>query len=198
MFFEKFPLLFYTLDDGKTVQTVPDIVRRAVLSEELKKNGTYFDQYDIKDGETPEIVADYWYGDSNLHWLILIANDIIDPRFDWPLDYNNLIKYCEGKYGDENVFALHHYVNAQDYIVNGYRAMTSRSTFSNPSSLVLQATSGYAPVNFVYQNFPVGTIFPVSNFMYENALNEKKRRINVLKPSIVSSVETAFTSAIRQ
>lgn len=198
MFFEKFPLLLYTLDDGKTLQAVPDILRRAVLSDELKKNSSYFDQYDIKDGETPEIVSNYWYGNSNLHWLILLANDIIDPRFDWPLSYLNLIEYCKGKYGDNNIYAIHHYVNAQDYIINGYKAMSENSTFENPSSLVLQASTGYVSVPFVFENSAPNTTFPVSNFMYENAENEKKRRINILKPEIVSAIETSFTSVIQQ
>ena len=48
MFFEKFPLLTYTLDDGVSIQTIPDILRRAVLSEELKNNSSYFDRYGAK------------------------------------------------------------------------------------------------------------------------------------------------------
>jgi hypothetical protein len=198
MFFEKFPLLLYTLDNGKTVQTVPDILRRAVLSDELKNNSTYFDQYDIKDGETPEIVADYWYGDSNLHWLILIANDIIDPRFDWPMSYNNLVEFVKGKYGEEDVYSLHHYVNPQEYTVSGYRAMAENSRFSATQSIQLQSTTGTQQVNFVLQNFPTGALYPVSNLMYETSENEKRRRINILKPGIVSSIETNFTTIIQQ
>ena len=60
MFFEKFPSLYYTLDNGKSVQTVTDILRRVVLSTEIRKNEAFYDQYDIKDGETPEIVANYF------------------------------------------------------------------------------------------------------------------------------------------
>lgn len=198
MFFEKFPLLVYTLDDSKSVQTVPDILRRAVLSAELKNNSAYFEQYDIKDGETPEIVADYWYGDSNLHWLILISNDIIDPRFDWPMNYNNLVEFVKGKYGENDVNSLHHYVNPQEYIVSGYRSMSQNSTFTNPQSLQLQSTTGTQQVNMVLQNFPTGALFPVSNLMYEIEQNEKRRRINILKPEIVSTVDTTFTSIIQQ
>lgn len=198
MFFEKFPLLVYTLDDSKSVQTVPDILRRAVLSAELKNNSAYFEQYDIKDGETPEIVADYWYGNSNLHWLILISNDIIDPRFDWPMNYNNLVEFVKGKYGENDVNSLHHYVNPQEYIVSGYRSMSQNSTFTNPQSLQLQSTTGTQQVNMVLQNFPTGALFPVSNLMYEIEQNEKRRRINILKPEIVSTVDTTFTSIIQQ
>ena len=78
MYFRKFPLLAYTLDDGVSYQYVPDILRRVKLSEEIKRNKAFFDKYDIMDGETPEIVADKFYGDPTLHWIVLLANEIID------------------------------------------------------------------------------------------------------------------------
>ena len=106
MFFEKFPYLYYTLDDKNTYQIVPDILRRIKLSEELKNNNAFFDQYDIRDGETPEMLADKFYGNPMLHWVILLANDIIDPRFDWPLDYYNLVEFCKGKYGEHSIYQL--------------------------------------------------------------------------------------------
>jgi hypothetical protein len=198
MFFAKFPPIFYTLDNGKTRQILPDILRRIRLTDELKNNSSFFDQYDIKDGETPEIVASRWYGNPELHWVILLTNDIIDPRFDWPLNYYNLIEYCKGKYGTDNIYKLHHYVNRQEYIVNGYRAMREDSTFLNPGSFELESSNPRIQVNLVMQDFPEGYLFPVSNFMYEDAENEKKRRINILKPEVVSTIDSNFTAMITQ
>jgi hypothetical protein len=198
MFFAKFPYLQYTLDNGKTQQIIPDILRRLKLSDELKNNASFFDQYDIKDGETPEIVASRWYGNPELHWIILLTNDIIDPRFDWPLDYYNLIEYCKGKYGSDNIYKLHHYVNRQEYIVNGYRAMREDSTFLNPGSIELESSSPRIQVNLVMQNFPEGYLYPISNYMYEDTENEKKRRINILKPEVVSTIDSNFSLMITQ
>jgi hypothetical protein len=198
MFFEKFPLFQYTLDDGASAQTLPDILRRIKISEELKKNNSFFDQYDIKDGETPEIVAQNWYGDSNLHWIILLSNDIIDPRFDWPMSYYNLVEFCKGKYGPENINKLHHYVNLNEYIVNGYRSLSSLSTPNNPVSISLQASTLNTQVNLVMQNFPTGQLYPITNFMFETVENEKKRRINIIKPGILSDIESSFTDLINQ
>jgi len=198
MFFEKFPLIEYSLDDGVSYQIVPDILRRIKLSAEFKNNESFFNLYDIKDGETPEIVADFWYGDSQLHWIILLTNDIIDPRFDWPLTYYNLVEYCNGKYGATNIYKLHHYVNSIEYVVNGYRSMSEDSTFYNPASIELESSSLNTQVNLVLQNFPTGTLFPVSNFMYEDAQNESKRRINILKPEIIAEIDSNFTTLIRQ
>jgi hypothetical protein len=198
MFFEKFPLFQYTLDNGKTAQTLPDILRRIQLSEELRKNNAFFEQYDIKDGETPEIVAEYWYGDPHLHWIILLSNDIIDPRFDWPMSYYNLTEFCKGKYGPDNINKLHHYVNRNEFIVEGYRSLSEESTFDNPISIQLESSNVQTEVNLVMQDFPQGTLFPVSNFMYEDLQNEKKRRINIVKPGLVSDIDSRFTTLINQ
>jgi hypothetical protein len=196
MFFEKFPLLQYTLDNNKSFQLVPDILRRVALADKLKQNSSYFEEYDIRDGETPEIVAEKKYGDSQLHWIILMANDIIDPRFDWHLSYYNLVEYCKGKYGAGNINKLHHYVNQQEYIVNGYRSMREDSTFLNPGAIELEQSNQNIQVNLVLQNFQTGKLFPVSNLMYEDSQNEKRRRINIIRPQIVSTIETSFNSLI--
>ena len=196
MFFEKFPYLYYTLDDKNTYQIVPDILRRIKLSEELKNNNAFFDQYDIRDGETPEMLADKFYGSPMLHWVILLANDIIDPRFDWPLDYYNLVEFCKGKYGENSIYQLHHYADEAEYIVAGYRGLDESSTFLLPIPIVLES-SGSVQSTLLLQNHP-SNLIPVSNFSYEDAINEKKRRINILKPQVVSEFDSNFTSLIKQ
>jgi hypothetical protein len=91
--FESFPRINYTLDDGETIQVVVDIFKRAVLSKEFQENNSYFEKYEILDGETPENVAFRFYGTQDLYWLILLTNNIVDPRYEWPLSEQNLIKF---------------------------------------------------------------------------------------------------------
>ena len=88
MYFQNFPITYYSLDDTSTAQVVTNIALRIKLSDELKNNLALYDEYDIKDGETPEMVADKFYSNPLLHWLVLHTNDILDARFDWPLDSN--------------------------------------------------------------------------------------------------------------
>lgn len=122
MYFQNFPKTYYTLSNVETVQVVTDITRRIDLVNEIKKNNAFFDSYDVIDGETPEIVADKFYNDPELYWVILTANDILDPRFEWPLSYVNLLNYCENKYGAANVYLTHHYQNSDGYVVNSSAA----------------------------------------------------------------------------
>jgi hypothetical protein len=194
MLFEKFPSIFYTLDNGKSIQTVTDILRRIVLSPEIRKNEAFYDQYDIKDGETPEMVSNYFYGDPQMHWIILMANDIIDPRFEWPLSYYNLIQYCKGKYGDDQIYHTHHYKNEVEFIVDGSRVIEEESTFESPVPIVFE-TSGAFESTLLFQNYNV-KLLPVTNFDYEESLNESKRRILVIKPSIVSEIDSTFTQLV--
>ena len=118
MYFEMFPQIIYTQDDYATGQIVPDVLRRIRLSDELKSNNSFYDEYDVKDGETPEIVASYFYRNPQYHWIILVTNDIVYPRFDWPMTQPNLVEYCKSKYGTANIYSTHHFTNASGYEVN--------------------------------------------------------------------------------
>jgi hypothetical protein len=195
MYFQKFPLLNYTLDNNKSIQTVTDILKRIVLSPEIRKNDSFYDQYDVKDGETPEIVANYFYNDPQLHWLVLMANDIIDPRFEWPLSYYNLIEYCKGKYGQDQIYHTHHYVNEVEFIVDGSRVIEEESTYENPIPIIFETSNAYEST-LLFQNYNIKST-PVTNFDYEDSLNESKRRILVIKPSVVSELDSTFTQLIK-
>ena len=116
MYFQNFPYTYYSLDDKDTVQVLKNITLRFNLSDEVKNNLSLFDEYDIKDGETPEIVADRFYNNPLLHWVILHTNDITDARFGWPLSTNNLFKYATDKYN--NINAPHHYTDVDGNYVN--------------------------------------------------------------------------------
>jgi len=134
MYFEYFPYTLYTLDDGTTVKLVTNIFIRNIINDEIKNNLSLFDEYDIVDGETPEIVSYKFYRSPSLHWLILHYNDIIDPRFDWPLSTFNLIKYCQNKY--TNINAAHHYINSDGFIVNSTEiGATPLSNFAHEEQL---------------------------------------------------------------
>lgn len=165
MYFEMFPKIIYTVDDYKTGQVVPDLMRRVKILDEFKTNGAFYDLYDIRDGEQPEHVASYFYSDPTLHWVILHTNEIIDPRYDWPLSQPNLVAYCKSKYGDANVYVTHHWVNSS-------------------SGLVVNSTAPSA--------------VSISNFQYEDEINESKRTIKILKPELVSDLVSSFETLVSE
>ena len=193
-YFQKFSSLYYTLDDGKTVQIVTDVLKRIALSKELRDNTSVYDLYDINDGETPEIVANKVYGDPQLHWVLLIANDIIDPRFDWPMSYYNLLQYCIAKYGENQIYNHHHHVNSSNFITPDGRLLENESTFSSIIPIVFQSTNSIES-ELLLENTDLNLI-PVTNFDYENEINESKRLIRIIKPAVVSEIDSLFTTLI--
>jgi hypothetical protein len=225
MYFKSFPYTFYSLDNTTTVQVVTNLTTRITLTDEVKNNLSLFDEYDIKDGETPELVAEKFYGNPELHWLVLHYNEIIDPRFDWPLDTNNLNRYIAGKYA--NVNAVHHYEDANGSYTNGNVYLVSSSDFTefNIDDAITNNTntgSGYITQKISSSNVRVtvttggfisgdriknisntnssanitstvvlsGT--PITNYTYENEVNESKRRIKILKSSYVDAIVVDF------
>lgn len=112
-YFNNFPRILYTFSTGIAVDAfvMTDITRRVKINDFNIQNALSYDEYDIVDGETPEIISDKIYNTPDYHWTILIANEIIDPRYDWPLSVNALKNYIETKYGAANINAVHHYEN---------------------------------------------------------------------------------------
>lgn len=125
-YFAKFPLLRYTSNNIQTITT--DVLRRVSVNKNTRENLVIFDEYDIKDGETPESVSYKFYETSDYHWVILLVNDILDPRYDWPLNSNQLYEYTSGKYGSANVSAVHHYTISEtnDLIVDPTQVLVKK------------------------------------------------------------------------
>jgi uncharacterized protein YkvS len=129
MYFSVFPQTLYSNDDRKTVKVITNILLRTVLTDKLKESFAAFDEYDVRDGDTPEILAFKLYGDSQLHWIILMFNDIFDPMFGWPLESRNLYNFVEGKYND--ALAIHHYVDNNQRVVNANVQINSNTTLND-------------------------------------------------------------------
>jgi len=70
-----------------------------------------YDTYDVKEGETPEMIADKLYDNPELHWVILYINNITDRYHQWPMNFGQFNAFIDDKYTDIN--AVHHYEIAQ-------------------------------------------------------------------------------------
>ncbi len=106
MYFSKFPALYYPLPFANGVKSVlcRNILRRCALAKDMANSDAIYIQYDIKDGERPEHIADRLYGDPELHWLILFANNIIDPYNEWYKSSSVFTEYVHKKYNSISLF----------------------------------------------------------------------------------------------
>lgn len=119
-YFKKLPDMLYDLPvNGKdTTFLVKDITANIRIISDVLSNITLYDEYDIVDGETPEIISQKFYGTSKYHWVIMIANDKYDYSTDFPLTFNRLEDYVKDKYGEDNLYSIHHYEDEYGNIVN--------------------------------------------------------------------------------
>lgn len=99
-FFDLFPLERYSLSDKKypDYQAITNIMFRTAMIKEVLTNTSSYIEYVIKDGDTPEILASKVYDNPEAYWIILYANDVIDPQFDWPLNTTAFYNYMVDKY----------------------------------------------------------------------------------------------------
>ena len=83
----------------------------------MKQNTLVFDTYDLREGETPEIIAHKLYGDPTLHWIVLMSNDISDRYHQWPMKAGQFNQYLIDKYGLAGIDSIHHYeLNQHEYL----------------------------------------------------------------------------------
>lgn len=111
-FFDIFPKISYDVKriNGSHPEIVPNLfLRLGFLQSTLSQTSSY-DRYKLEDGDTPEIIAEKVYGDSGAGWMIIYANKIFDPQFDWPLDSDAFESYIINKYGsvEKAQISIHH------------------------------------------------------------------------------------------
>lgn len=110
MYFNKIPTILYpyTLNGEEVLKIVKDITFNVRFRKEILENITLYDEYDVREGETPEIVSNLVYGTPEYHWVIMLINQRYDYIRDWPLPYHTFEQYVLEKYGDD-VRSVHHY-----------------------------------------------------------------------------------------
>ena len=161
-YFEKFPLYQYDLEDTQEQVLITDILRRVNLRSNVAANTLVFDFYDVKEGETPDIVADKYYDDPELHWIVVTINNITS-RYDWPLDQPALSSFVSDKYADPN--GVHHYE--------------------------VNATSGDTTTKLEVSSDTTGAA-AVTNYEYEQTQNDNKRRIRLLDRAYITKFTEEF------
>lgn len=101
MYFKDFPRFLYDFNYGGGVSrtnVVVDITRNIRFRRDILSNIGVYDEYDIIDGETPEILSEKFYGTQEYHWVIMLANEKYDYRKDFPLTETVLQKHIATSY----------------------------------------------------------------------------------------------------
>lgn len=114
-FFSSYPVGVAKI--GDEYKQITDIFRR-VYANVFSLHYTELETVTIPDGYTVEQVSDLYYNSPTYHWVILIVNNIIDVREEWPRSNSDLLEYCKLKYGGfEELYHIHHYETADGVLV---------------------------------------------------------------------------------
>jgi hypothetical protein len=205
-YFNFFPQTYYT-SDSSNVDVVKNITARFNFEQNFKNNTAVSYEYNVQDSDTPEIIADKFYGDSERHWIVLMFNDITDPQFDWPMDYRTLISFIDNKYKANANSGQSGTSWAQSHTHSYYQIETRtviRTNTINVNKIEVDANT-YANIASSSSNVTLadGNTITIaiskdsqSYYDYEMDLNESKRKIKLLKPEFVPGIEEEFRRVI--
>lgn len=180
MYFDKnFPTILYDSVGNGDFKDVKNLLRRVALNTKVKTNALLYDTYDVKEGETPESIADKLYDDPELHWVVLIVNDITDRYHQWPMNYSQFNQYLADKY--DNIDGIHHYEIAQ----SSGDTSTKIEVYKN-SALYTGDTDFYASAT------------PITNREYEENQQEERRKIKLLDPTYVPQFIKEYENLMKE
>jgi hypothetical protein len=208
-FFKHFPKTYYVASNNNIEVYATNLTRTFAFDEQFKTTSSVFYEYDVQDGETPEIVAHKFYGNPEYHWILLSYNSIMHPQFDWVLSSSSLIDFIDAKYLGEADTANNEtglewaQTNTKDYILTERK--TNLNTNEYDEEIIYLNSSTYANTINSTENYTLsdGTSIEVkktkstkSYYDYENEINESKRSIKILKREFVDNVFEEFKNTI--
>ena len=214
-FFNYFPKTLYTSDNiNSGLDTVTNIISRFSFEKTLKQNSAAFYKYQIQDSDTPEIIAAKYYDHPERHWIVLMFNDIIDPQYDWPLQYSTFINFVDKKYtanGSANTTVQTGLAWAMSVNnVQAYYKIVTRTNIDKESIVETIQVNASTYANVVTPAIPTTITLQSGDVItqtvtrekktyydYEMELNETKRDIVLLKPDFVPQVEKEFKKVIK-
>ena len=172
---------------------VKNLFKRTKISEQVFSDLTFFTKYQVITDERPDNVAFKVYGDSNLDWMVLLANNIINVQQEWPLAPQSYYTYLIGKYGSDAALQnIHHYETRE--IKNSVgkvivpKGLEVTSTFN-----ITYFDTGLG----VQQTVTTEIVTEITNQVYEDGLNDAKRNIDIIKPRFVGLIIEEIEKAMK-
>ena len=172
---------------------VKNLFKRTKISEEIFSDLTFFTKYQIITDERPDNVAFKVYGDSNLDWMILLANNIINVQQEWPLEHQSYYNYLIGKYGSDAALQnIHHYETRE--IKNSVGKVIVPKGLEVPSTFnITYFDTGLG----VQQTVTTEIVTEITNQVYEDGLNDAKRNISIIKPRFIGLIIEEIEKAMK-
>ena len=175
MYFSQFPVNVYDAVGDGDFKVVTDLLKRVALHTKAKSVSALYDTYDVRNGETPEMLAHRFYGDAEYHWVILLVNNITDRYHQWPMNNRQFLAHLAERY--DNVDATHHYEISQVSGDTNVKINIGASNVDTDGDTIATATL-------------------VTNREYEEEKQDALRKIRLLDPAYLEQFLQDFENLI--
>ena len=172
-------------DEGVFNSYIPvkNLFRRVKIREDIFSNLVYFTNYQVKGDERPDQIAYKFYGDESLDWIVLISNNILNLRDEWPLSQKGFDRFLLEKYGTyDNLYAVRNYRTLGVSDSNGNLVL--------PKGIVVDQNYSvtYRDLGTGNETTVTNITEAVTNFQYEQEREDNKRNIYVLKADYINVI----------
>jgi len=171
--------------DGQNISDyteVKNLFKRGKLREDIFQDLTYFTKYKVIGDERPDEVAYKIYGDENLDWIVMLSNNILNFENEWPMAQQSFDKYLLDKYGSYSNMYL-----TKQYETNEVRDSEDRIIIEKGLIVPSDWSITFYDTG-LGQLVTRSSVYPVSNFEYEERIQNDKRNIYLLKDILVGLV----------
>jgi hypothetical protein len=181
-YFTSYPQITYK---GKTIR---DITRRSKIRDDLLRDPYIFLPYTVREGEKPETIAELYYGSVDDTWLVLYANNITDPYFQWPLSETEFNAFFINKYAE--------FSNRTGFDVLRWGRDQTRTDNIVYFFVAAENTGRIIRYSPETDPLPAGAT-PVRVYEYEAQQNENKREIILIDKVYRNQVVEEFKRSLR-
>ena len=183
-----YPSLLNDKSGSADTVRVKNLFRRVKIREDYLSNLVLFTKYKIEGDDRPDNVAEKYYGTPDLDWVVLLANNIIDIKNDWPLSEYDLNQYLTEKYTEQQLVEIHHYETIEWRDLDN-QLITPAGQVVDENFKVEYLKGG--------QIVSVSPIRSVSYFEWELNKNDDKRNINLVQTDYVGTIVEEFQQITR-
>ena len=170
--------------ENENYSVVKNFFKKAKLRNDIFENVAFFDKFIVKGDDRPDNVADTVYGDSTLDWVVLLSNNIINVQSEWPLSQADFNTYLTEKYDNETQL----YAGIHHYEANEVKTSDNKIIIKLGTRVGIGQSVSFFDDGLQQQVTVTDIALPVTNYIHEQNINDKKREIFLLKPIYLNLV----------
>ena len=191
---------------------IKNIFRKAKMFDFVRSGAIDVNKYVIGDGDRPDTVAEFLYGDPTLDYIVVLVAGIVNINHEWPLQDYQVYNYALQKYGSESKLNSVKFHKTFEILDSQGRQLLPPnlivdSDFKFPGSITQSGSVRYTLISQTgnrqlddkdeYTVATDGIARAVTNLEYEFTENEKKREIDVLREGYVQTFINDLRDVVR-